>query len=230
MYDPSIGRFTSVDPTGFAAGDANLYRLEGNNPTNETDPTGLQPGIPFTPGMPFTPGTPAPIPRLPYPITPDNGIGGRDPQHGGITPPPTAHTPGPTQITLPTSTDGSEGFSIQVEGGKVISADLGSLEFSANCPLGMSAAVGTARLLKSDKDIVQGYFNENDHKMDWPLLPPNVAADGNKRESYKKGIYKLQLKGQRIYPDNGQPYYITVSGTITFQCDKASIAPGIKEP
>jgi hypothetical protein len=47
MYDPSIGRFTSVDPTGFAAGDANLYRLEGNNPTNEVDPTGLA-GIPIS--------------------------------------------------------------------------------------------------------------------------------------------------------------------------------------
>jgi hypothetical protein len=41
MYDPSIGRFTSVDPTGFAAGDANLYRAEGDNPTNRVDPSGL---------------------------------------------------------------------------------------------------------------------------------------------------------------------------------------------
>lgn len=42
MYDPSIGRFTSVDPSGFAAGDADLYRFVGNNPVNETDPSGLK--------------------------------------------------------------------------------------------------------------------------------------------------------------------------------------------
>ena len=30
-----------ADPLGFAAGDANLYRYVGNNPTNHTDPTGL---------------------------------------------------------------------------------------------------------------------------------------------------------------------------------------------
>jgi hypothetical protein len=30
------------DPLGFEAGDANLYRYVGNNPTNATDPTGLE--------------------------------------------------------------------------------------------------------------------------------------------------------------------------------------------
>jgi pimeloyl-ACP methyl ester carboxylesterase len=40
MYDPTIGRWTSEDPVGFSAGDADLYRYVGNNPTNETDPSG----------------------------------------------------------------------------------------------------------------------------------------------------------------------------------------------
>lgn len=42
MYDPSIGRWLEEDPIGFEGGDANLYRYVGNDPTNETDPTGKQ--------------------------------------------------------------------------------------------------------------------------------------------------------------------------------------------
>ncbi len=40
-YDPSLGRFITQDPIGFAGGDANLYRYAGNNPTNFTDPSGM---------------------------------------------------------------------------------------------------------------------------------------------------------------------------------------------
>jgi RHS repeat-associated protein len=40
-YDPNVGRFISVDPMGFGAGDTNLYRYVGNSSTNATDPTGL---------------------------------------------------------------------------------------------------------------------------------------------------------------------------------------------
>jgi RHS repeat-associated protein len=40
-YDSNVGRFISVDPIGFAAGDTNLYRYVGNNSTNYTDPTGM---------------------------------------------------------------------------------------------------------------------------------------------------------------------------------------------
>lgn len=42
MYDPTIGRWTSQDPIGFEAGDANLYRYVGNGPTNGVDPSGLR--------------------------------------------------------------------------------------------------------------------------------------------------------------------------------------------
>jgi RHS repeat-associated protein len=41
-YDPRIGRFLSADPSGFDAGDPNLYRYVGNSPPNGTDPTGLR--------------------------------------------------------------------------------------------------------------------------------------------------------------------------------------------
>src|ERR1700722_8006947 len=41
MFDTRIGRWMEEDPIGFAAGDANLYRYVGNDPTNNTDPSGL---------------------------------------------------------------------------------------------------------------------------------------------------------------------------------------------
>src|SRR5205085_3754204 len=40
-YDSQTGRWTSEDPLGFAAGDGNLYRYVGNDPTVRTDPTGM---------------------------------------------------------------------------------------------------------------------------------------------------------------------------------------------
>ncbi len=36
-YDPTTHQFTTPDPTGFAAGDPNLYRYVGNHPTNFID-------------------------------------------------------------------------------------------------------------------------------------------------------------------------------------------------
>jgi Pretoxin HINT domain len=36
-----VGRFISVDPAGFGAGDTNLYRYVGNSSTMATDPTGM---------------------------------------------------------------------------------------------------------------------------------------------------------------------------------------------
>jgi RHS repeat-associated protein len=40
-YDPATGPWLSEDPLGFDAGDANLYRYVGNEPTDVTDPSGL---------------------------------------------------------------------------------------------------------------------------------------------------------------------------------------------
>jgi RHS repeat-associated protein len=41
-YDPKTGTWTTQDPMGFDAGDANLYRYVSNSPTNLTDPSGIQ--------------------------------------------------------------------------------------------------------------------------------------------------------------------------------------------
>lgn len=49
MYDPSIGRWLTEDPIDFKAGDPNLERYVGNDPTNATDPTGLAPENPLLP-------------------------------------------------------------------------------------------------------------------------------------------------------------------------------------
>ncbi len=40
-YDPSVGRFISEDPIGFAGGTVNLYEYALNNPVNLVDPLGL---------------------------------------------------------------------------------------------------------------------------------------------------------------------------------------------
>jgi RHS repeat-associated protein len=48
-YDPTEGRFISVDPMGFGAGDVDLYRYVGNGPTGRLDPSGLDPGWQFDP-------------------------------------------------------------------------------------------------------------------------------------------------------------------------------------
>ena len=40
-YFPTLGRWTSLDPLGYDAGDINLYWALGNNPAHGTDPSGL---------------------------------------------------------------------------------------------------------------------------------------------------------------------------------------------
>jgi RHS repeat-associated protein len=43
-YDAGLERFVNRDPTGYKAGDVNLYRYVGNNATTWRDPLGLYPG------------------------------------------------------------------------------------------------------------------------------------------------------------------------------------------
>ena len=56
-YDPSTGRWIQVDPSGFSAGDADLYRYVGNNVLNVIDPSGLAPALPTKPPAKFEPPT-----------------------------------------------------------------------------------------------------------------------------------------------------------------------------
>ena len=41
MYQPNLGRWLTLDPSGLAGGDVNFYRAEGNDPITGLDPSGL---------------------------------------------------------------------------------------------------------------------------------------------------------------------------------------------
>src|SRR5204863_1330856 len=41
MYHPGLGRFLQMDPSGFDAGDMNLFRYCDDDPVDRSDPTGL---------------------------------------------------------------------------------------------------------------------------------------------------------------------------------------------
>ncbi len=104
-YAPDVGRFTSQDPLGFAAGDANLHRYVSNSPADATDRTGL-----FVDYWPRQPGSgPSPLPSiLPSPDSPpDRGkiiIEGPLPWilPPGLVPPLTIPEPDPKPILVPT--------------------------------------------------------------------------------------------------------------------------------
>jgi hypothetical protein len=57
MFDPTLGRWIEEDAEGFSAGDMNLYRYVGDNPIDETDPSGLE--------AVGTPKPPSPTSELP---------------------------------------------------------------------------------------------------------------------------------------------------------------------
>jgi len=80
-YSPTLQRWTSVDPLGLIP-DVNDYRFVGNQPVDETDPSGLQPP-PAIPGLP--------VPLQPPPAVPGLGV------HLG---PPSQSSPMPTGIPL----------------------------------------------------------------------------------------------------------------------------------
>jgi RHS repeat-associated protein len=48
VQNPGTGRWTSQDPLGFGAGDADLSAFVGNDPSTVADPTGLDPTVPVS--------------------------------------------------------------------------------------------------------------------------------------------------------------------------------------
>ena len=49
-YQPELGRFLQMDPTGFDAGDMNLFRYCGDDPVDRSDPMGLE-DMPVSPEL-----------------------------------------------------------------------------------------------------------------------------------------------------------------------------------
>ncbi len=71
-YDPLTGTFISKDPLNFAAGDANLYRYVGNDPTNFVDPSGHD-LVPWNPESDSHAPRPQPDGNPPPPNKPPGG-------------------------------------------------------------------------------------------------------------------------------------------------------------
>ncbi len=57
-YDPVTGRFINQDPLGFGGGTANTYEYANNDPTSESDPSGLDPNFGLTVGLNVPVGPP----------------------------------------------------------------------------------------------------------------------------------------------------------------------------
>ena len=85
-YDPRTGTFTEQDPAGFAAGDYNLSRYTGNDPTDFADPSGLSAAASSSlTSMPYDQSSPGPSatllpqkipPVMPGTLTPAGNWGG----------------------------------------------------------------------------------------------------------------------------------------------------------
>jgi RHS repeat-associated protein len=101
-YDPVSGRWLTLDPARFLAGDANLYRYVSNNPGNTTDPSGMGPGplldalgndvAPLPPKAPVPAGPNPKIPLQPKPQPPAQ-LGAATDQSNSLMGRPTAYAP-----------------------------------------------------------------------------------------------------------------------------------------
>ncbi|MEI9984475.1 MAG: RHS repeat-associated core domain-containing protein [Aliidongia sp.] len=74
LYNPQIGRFVSADPIGLKGG-RNVYAYSGNNPTTNSDPTGLDDGDPGSSDEQITVIADRPI-TFDVPLDPGGGGGG----------------------------------------------------------------------------------------------------------------------------------------------------------
>ena len=81
VYSPTLGRWLTNDPLGFAAGDVNFYRYVGNGPIDENDPIGLFPG-----------GGPGNVVLTPRP-SPGSGVKPSNPTRPRVFPNPTEPAP-----------------------------------------------------------------------------------------------------------------------------------------
>lgn len=196
MYDPILGRWLEQDPIGFDAGDMNLYRFVGNDPTNTVDPSGLQ------------------VQKRPPSYQPTRKQLVEDYLKKGK----------PTDVTIPKSGDGTDGFGFQLEGYKIKNIVIDRIDTSGLPVLIRPLVPNKDKIKKEIENQLKGKGSYG-----FNSLAPNTEIDEKNKQTFDKKRIRIKLKDQKIYPKPGSDWYIKITGEIEVDCDKAWIAPSKKK-
>lgn len=236
MYDPTIGRWLSQDPTGLEP-DVNPYRYVGNSPTNATDPSGLQQA---------DPPVKLPPPPEPPPPRPSPRGGSRRPDLDSI---PSIYpeqieyqikldawrrecelikraAAGTVTVTIPRSTDGTDGFCFRIEDFKVRNIEIKGIG-PGNAPRRVRIVLPFITNETIKEELKKQLEGKKVYQFD--SLAPGTVCDEKNKVAYDGKRIIVELKDQRVYPMPGEDWYVTVTGRIELDVGKGSIAPSKKK-
>ena len=117
--------------------------------------------------------------------------------------------------TPPASVDGSEGFVIHIESGKVKDVNVTSVTFSQDAPLLAKLLVNKDASPDALKAVIQNQLDQQNSVYERNLIPSKVVIDPDRKQSYDGQTVRLNLRIEKIYPEQGKDWYITVSGLRT---------------